>query len=302
LVLKGSVRLAAVDENGRSFIDDIGAGDVWFFPAGVPHSIQALDEGCEFLLVFDDGSFSEDSTFLASELFMRNPKEVLSKNFQTPVSAFDNLPTEQLYIFNGQAAPANISEQNITGPAGELPLNDSYTYHFSQQEPYTVPGGSVKIIDTTTFPISRDIAAALVVIEPGAMRELHWHLTSDEWNYFLQGSARITVYMAPASSRTFDYTAGDVGYIPASNSHYIENTGTEDVIFLEVLKQPVFTDISVAQWLALTPRQVVQDTLHLPDETLDNLPKHKTYLKPGNRNLTALAANPNGTAAYEPSG
>jgi oxalate decarboxylase family bicupin protein len=101
LVLKGSVRLTAVDENGRSFIDDIGAGDVWYFPAGVPHSIQALDEGCEFLLVFDDGSSSEDSTFLAYELFMRNPKEVLSKNLQAPVSAFDNLLTEQLYIFNG---------------------------------------------------------------------------------------------------------------------------------------------------------------------------------------------------------
>jgi hypothetical protein len=46
----------------------------------------------------------------------------------------------------------------------------------------------------------------------------------------------------------------------------------------------------------------VQDTLNLPDKTLDNLPKQKTYLKPGNRNLTALAVNPNGTAAYEPSG
>lgn len=91
LMLKGSVRLSAVDENGQTFNDDITAGDVWFFPAGVPHSIQALDEGCEFLLVFDDGSFSEDGTFLASELFMRNPKSVLSKNFQAPVSALENI-------------------------------------------------------------------------------------------------------------------------------------------------------------------------------------------------------------------
>jgi oxalate decarboxylase family bicupin protein len=112
LVLKGSVRLAAVEENGRSFIDDIGTGDVWFFPAGVPHPIQALDEGCEFLLVFHDGSFSEDSTFLASELFMRNPKEVLSKNLQTPISAFDNLPTKQLYIFNGSRR-LRISQSKI---------------------------------------------------------------------------------------------------------------------------------------------------------------------------------------------
>lgn len=173
LMLKGSVRLASINENGQTFIDDISAGDVWFFPAGVPHSIQAPDEGCEFLLVFDDGSFSEDGTFLASELVMRNPKSVLSKNFQAPISAFDNIPTEQLYIFNGSPAPANISEQNITGPAGILPYDQSYTYHFSLQKPYVVPGGQVKIIDSTSFPISKNIAAALVTIQPSAIRELH---------------------------------------------------------------------------------------------------------------------------------
>jgi oxalate decarboxylase family bicupin protein len=157
LMLKGSVRLAAVDENGQSFIDDISAGDVWFFPAGVPHSIQALDEGCEFLLVFDDGSFSEDGTFLASELFLRNLKEVLSKNLQTPISAFENLPSDQLYIFPGTPAPADISNSstaNITGSPRELPINKSYTYHWSQQHPYTVPGGSIKLIDTANFPIA----------------------------------------------------------------------------------------------------------------------------------------------------
>jgi oxalate decarboxylase family bicupin protein len=98
LMLKGCARVAAVNENGETFLDDVCAGDVWFFPAGVPHSIQALDEGCEFLLVFDDGSFSEDGTSLLSELFLRNPKEVLSKNLQAPISAFDKVPTGQLYV------------------------------------------------------------------------------------------------------------------------------------------------------------------------------------------------------------
>lgn len=302
LMLKGSVRIAAMNEDGETFVDDLSAGDVWFFPAGIPHSIQALEEGCEFLLVFDQGDFSEDNTFLASELMLRNPKEVLSKNLQTPVSAFDNIPQDQLYIFTGTPAPANISEQNVTGPAGIVPYNESYSYHFSQQQPYVVPGGSVKIIDTTTFPIATEFAAALVTVEPGAMRELHWHLTSDEWNFFIQGSARITLFNAPDASQTFDYTAGDVGYIPVAQSHYIENTGTEDVIFLEVLQQPKFTDISVAQWLALTPKQVVKDTLNLPDSTLDNLPKVKQYIKTGNTNMTALASDPNGTAAYDTSG
>ena len=108
-----------------------------------------------------------------------------------------------------------------------------FTYHFSQQQPYVVPGGSVKIVDTTTFPIATEFAAALVTVEPGAMHELHWHLTSDEWNFFIQGSARITLFNAPDASRTFDYTAGDVGFIPVAQGHYIENTGTKTLSSLK---------------------------------------------------------------------
>lgn len=202
-------------------------------------------------------------------------------------------------IFDGTPAPTDISAENVTSSAGMIPTNGSFTYHFSQQAPFLVPGGSVKVVDSTTFPAAKNFAAALVTVAPGAMREMHWHLTSDEWNYFLQGSARTTIYLAPDAAQTFDYTAGDVGYIPASNSHYIENTGIEDVVFLEVLQAPKFTDISVAQWLKVTPKQVVMDTLGLSEETIANLPKDKTYIKVGNTNMTALAASPNGTAALD---
>ena len=58
----------------------------------------------------------------------------------------------------------------------------------------------------------------------------------------------MTVYMAPSSSRTFDFNAGDVGYVPRAFGHYIENIGNEDVIVLEVLKQKKFTDVSAGQW------------------------------------------------------
>lgn len=152
-----------------------------------------------------------------------------------------------------------------------------------------MPGGSVKILDPTTFPVAENFAAALVTVQPGAMREIHWHTTSPEWNFFLQGSARITVFQAPEAARTFDFTAGGVGYIPQAASHYVENTGDEDVIFLEVLQAKKFSDISAAQWLALTPKQVVQDHLHLDDSVWENLPKEKEYIKTGPLNMTALA-------------
>lgn len=288
LVLRGCVRVAAINDESQTFTDDLCAGDVWFFPAGVPHSIQALADGVEFLLVFDQGDFDENGTFLVSEMFARTPTSVLAKNFDAPVDAFKDIPRGELYIFNGTPQPDDIRKQNVTGPAGAVAPAHAYTYHWSRQAPFETPGGTVKILDPTTFPAAAGFSAALVTVRPGAMREMHWHTSSDEWDYFLEGAGRATVYKAPDAGRTFDFTAGDVGYIPRAAAHYVENTGTEDLVFLEVLLAPKFTDISVAQWLALTPKQTVKDHLNLPDSLLDNLPKQKTILKQGNPNMTAV--------------
>lgn len=98
LIMKGCVRVSTVGTDGATFVDDVCAGDVWYFPAGVPHAIQAFDEGTEFLLVFDQGDFSEDGTFLVSEMFLRTPISVLSKNFKTEPSSFKDIPQDELYV------------------------------------------------------------------------------------------------------------------------------------------------------------------------------------------------------------
>jgi len=67
-VLEGSCRITALDQEGGNFVGDLEKGDLWYFPRGHPHSIQGLGpNGTEFLLVFDDGAFSEDSTFLLTD-------------------------------------------------------------------------------------------------------------------------------------------------------------------------------------------------------------------------------------------
>lgn len=115
------------------------------------------------------------------------------------------------------------------------------------------------------------------------------HGSSDEWGFFLAGQARVSIYEAPSAGASIDFSAGDISYVKATASHYIENTGVEDVVFLEMLQAPRFSDISVGQWLKLTPKQIVKDTLHLPDSLLDNLSPNKQYVVRGNRNLTAVA-------------
>ncbi|KAF2095741.1 Bicupin, oxalate decarboxylase/oxidase [Rhizodiscina lignyota] len=275
LMLNGSARIQAINENGEAFLDDVSKGDVWFFPPGVPHSIQGLGGGTEFLLVFDDGEFSEDNTFLVSEIFAHNPKSVLSQNLGVPISAFDGIPPGELFIFPGTAAPSDIEKQNVTNSNGVIPKSATYSYHFSKQEPLDVAGGSVKIIDPQSFPIADMVSAALVTVAPGAMREIHWHPTSDEWTFFLYGQGRATLFTAEDSANTFDFSSGDVGYFPQSNSHYVQNTGDVDLVLLEVLKADHFSDIALGQWIATTPPQIVEDTLNLSSATVKALSKAK---------------------------
>ena len=96
-VLKGRVRITAVDQDGHAFQDDISEGNIWNFPGGIPHSLQGLEgDGCEFLLVFNDGNFSEAATFLVTDFLAHIPTEVLAKNFGVPESAFANIPKSVL--------------------------------------------------------------------------------------------------------------------------------------------------------------------------------------------------------------
>ncbi|GIP04679.1 MULTISPECIES: oxalate decarboxylase family bicupin [Paenibacillus] len=268
----GSARITAMDASGRNFIADVGPGDLWYFPAGLPHSIQGLEEGCEFLLVFDDGHFSDLNTLSISDWFAHTPKDVLSANFGVPEDAFAHIPKEQVYIFQDQV-PGSLASQEVQSPYGTVPL--SFKHRLLAQEPIITPGGSVRIVDSRNFPISKTVAAALVEIKPGAMRELHWHPNQDEWQYYLTGQGRMTVFAGNGAARTFDYRAGDVGYVPFAFGHYIQNTGTESLWFLEMFRSDRFEDISLNQWMALTPRDLVRDNLNVGNEVTDALRKEK---------------------------
>src|ERR1700739_3221172 len=98
MMLYGNARVTVMNPDGTMFIDDISKGDLWLFPAGYPHSIQGLQpDGCQFLLVFDEGNFSEDGTFLFSEMISHTPHKVLAKNFGLDKSALTKLPAGSLY-------------------------------------------------------------------------------------------------------------------------------------------------------------------------------------------------------------
>jgi oxalate decarboxylase len=273
-MLSGSARLTSVDELGQNFAGDVGVGDIWLFPAGIPHSIQALEDGCEFLLVFDDGSFSENETFLVSDWLAHVPRSVLAQNFGASESDFDDLPPEELWIFAADV-PGALASDRVSDPQGAL-RDDHFVHRLMEQDPIDTGAGTARIVDSSNFPIATTIAAALVEVEPGAMREMHWHPNTDEWQYFIEGDARMTVFDSPGRARTFDYGRGDVGYVPFATGHYVQNVGDTTLRFLELFKSDRFADVSLNQWLALTPQQLVADHLHLSEHAISKLRKTKS--------------------------
>lgn len=248
------------------------------------HSIQAVsDGGAEFLLVFDDGSFSEDETFLLSDFLSHIPREVLSKNFPEGFnnSDFDNLPDSELYIFPAPAGVVPYAEDaNVDNPQGQT--QQAYTYNASAHPATQLPGGSVKIVDSRNFSVT-DISLAEITINPGAIRELHWHPNSDEWSYFLSGHARITVWAGTNNARTFDYQAGDVVSILGFWRCLLHATIHSDAVHLLPTPRTAPAPPSAAPSpIPLLPRPFRAPSAPLPLSTRrPTSPSHKaTTLKP----------------------
>ncbi len=146
-----------------------------------------------------------------------------------------------------------------------------------EQDPTVTEGGWVRITDSTNFPAASTIAAAQVCVNPGALRELHWH-PHDEWQYYISGRARMTVFASGGKARTFNYQAGDVGYIPHGMAHYVQNIGDEPLRFLELFRSPRFTDVSLNQWMALTPPELVEAHLNVDSKFIAALRKDKPII------------------------
>ena len=277
-MLYGTARITAIDAQGRNFVDDVGVGDLWYFPSGIPHSIQGLDpDGCEFLLVFDDGDFDEDNTVLISDWFKHVPNDVLAKNFGVPASLFGHTPDpSELYIFPAPV-PGPLGSDKIPGV---IPVPESFSHRMLAQQPIKSKSGTVRITDTSVFPASKTISAALVEVEPGGMRELHWHPNTDEWQYYIEGQGRMGVFASSGQARTFDFLAGDVGYVPFAMGHYVENTGATPLRFLEIFKSSYYADVSLDQWIALTPPELVSAHLKLGPQFMGALRKDKVPVVP----------------------
>jgi oxalate decarboxylase len=281
LMLYGSARITGLDAEGKSFVGDVTEGDLWYFPTGSPHSIQGLKpDGCEFLLVFDDGNFSEYETVLLTDWMAHTPHNVLAKNFGVSEQAMEKMPRREKFIFQAEVPGPLSEDQKATSGSKGMSTQD-FAFRVAQRPaPIRTRGGEVTIIDSTKFKVSTTVAAAIVTVHPGGIRELHWHQNADEWQYYISGNGRMTVFNTGGRARTMDFQAGDVGYVGKTLPHYVENTGTTDLKFLEMFKSNVYQDLALSEWLTHTPPELVMAHLGIDKATLEAMPKDEVVVMP----------------------
>jgi oxalate decarboxylase len=270
-VIDGRCRVTTIDPQGQSEIADFGPGDVWYFPRGHGHSIQGIGPGsCTFLLVFDNGYFSEFGTFSISDWLGHTPPEVLALNFGVPAVSFANFPKGEVYIAKGPV-PAPLPQEPAPGSVNRGAL--THRYQMLAQAPEHFAGGTMRIVSMREFPISSTMTGALLVIKPGGMRELHWHPHAAEWQFYVRGSGRMTVFGSHGRARTDEFGLGDVGYVPQGYGHYIENTGDDVLEVVLVLNNGTYQSISITAWMAATPDLLLATNFRVPEAVFAAFPK-----------------------------
>ncbi|WP_229681130.1 cupin domain-containing protein [Neoroseomonas lacus] len=267
----GRCRITVMDAKGRAYVQDVGVGDLWFFPAGLPHSLQGLGpDGCEFLIAFDDGSQSEYNTLLLSDWVAHTPPEILAANFGVPADSFRDIPLTDLWIFQGTEPGPLAADQAAVRSGGTPP--EPFTFSLASLPPLKESrGGSIRLADSSNFKASKTIAAGLETIKPGGVRTMHWHPNADEWQYYIQGQGRMTVFSAGPRAQTADFHAGDVGVVPRASGHYVQNTGDTDLVFLALFRAAEYQEVSLIEWLKRTPSAMVAQHLRMDPTVLARL-------------------------------
>jgi oxalate decarboxylase len=278
----GNCRVTILDTMGRPQVADVKEGDLWYFPAGFPHSLQGLGpDGCEFVIAFDNGDSSEFNTLLVTDWMAHTPPEILAKNFGQPVDAFKNIPLHNRWIYQSNASAPLLPdvEAQMAAAAGKPP--NPFVFRLGDMQPTReTKSGSVRIADSTNFLVAKTVAASMVTIKPGGLREMHWHPNADEWLYILKGSGRATVFNTGPAAITANFHSGDIGYVKKALGHYLENTGGTDLVYMEVFRADRFEEISLSDWLAHSPLEMVAETLNLDQSVIKQFPKNRPDIMP----------------------
>lgn len=278
-VVEGNMRTTVVHPDGKAYVDLFQPGDVWYFPRGYGHVLQCVGpEPCHFILIFDNGDFSEDHTFSITDFISSVPPAIAAQNLGITVAEVAQLPTGEVYFANSVVPD---TRSGIALATNDATLVSPHRYPLEAQQPKLVPGGGTqKVVTQKEFPIARTITGTIFEIAPGGLRELHWHPNADEWQYYLQGTAEMGVFLAEHQFVVDQFEKGDIGYAPMGAGHYIKNTGTDILKVLIGFNSGQYEAIDLSMWLSGNPKDLLAGNFKVDAALVDKFPGYDRFILP----------------------
>jgi oxalate decarboxylase len=263
-ILAGHCQVTVVDPEGETEVANYGPGDLWYFPKGHSHAIQALgSEPCHAVLAFDDGLYAEHGTFGLSDWISRLDADMVAQVTGLSKEAVAQIPPAEVYIRQGAVIGLD-SPQARTQQV--LDRKRTHRYQLMASPPRVKsPKGTIHVASAKEYPIATTLTGIVTKLKAGAMHEPHWHVHANEWHYVAKGKVRITLFAMDKRMATADLAPGECAYIPRNCGHSIQNIGTEDCEIVGVLDSDRYGEATLADWVKRVPRHLLANNLGLPD-------------------------------------
>ena len=262
-ILAGHCQVTVVDPEGETEVANYGPGDLWYFPKGHSHAIQALgSEPCHAVLAFDDGLYAEHGTFGLSDWISRLDTGMVAQVTGLSKESLAQLPPAEVYIRQGEI----IARDSPQARALQV-LNRKRTHRYqlmAQQPRVKSAMGTIHVASAKEYPISTTLTGIVTRLKAGAMHEPHWHPHANEWHYVAKGKVRVTLFAMDKRQVTAEMSPGECAYIPRNCGHAIQNIGTVDCELVGVLDSPRYEEATLSDWIKRAPRHVLANNLGLP--------------------------------------
>ncbi len=185
----------------------------------------------------------------------------------------ENAPGGDTSFFNNLPDPVTT--------AAELPR---FKFELEASEGRQDRGSFGKQVTVDELPLAKGMAGVSMKLQPGVMREMHWHATAAEWAYVLEGRVRTTVVDPAGHSETNDFDPGDIWYFPRGHGHMLECLGDEPCHFILIFDngyQSEFATFSLTDWMAQVPKAILAKSLGMSEEQLGEVAAGEVYFATG---------------------
>ena len=150
-------------------------------------------------------------------------------------------------------------------PGADLPI---FKFELEKSAGRVIDGSYGKEATVEQLPISKGLAGVSMLLQPGVMRELHWHATAAEWAYIVKGNVRTTVIDPYGCAETNDFGPGDIWYFLRGHGHVIQTLGHNPCHFILVFDNGYFSEFgtfSITDWVGHAPKRLLAKNFGLPE-------------------------------------